>query len=46
MTEIKLDEAVVEALKEKSGEVREMVKSELGEELYNSLITAVEQAKQ
>ena len=46
MTEVKLDEAVVEALKEKSGEVREMVKSELGEELYNSLITAVEQAKQ
>ena len=45
MTEIVLEDEVITELKEKSQDVYEMVKSELGEELYNSLVDAIEEAK-
>ena len=46
MTEIVLEDDVIAQLKERSASVYDMVKEELGEDLYNTLIAAIEEAKQ
>lgn len=45
MTEIVLDDSVIAELKEAAKPVYEMVQSEVGDDLYNAIINAVDAAK-
>lgn len=45
MTEIVLDDSVIAELKEAAKPVYEMIQSEVGDDLYNAIINAVDAAK-